>query len=237
MSSTGRKNARGGFGLDDFPTPRWCVYRLLEAIGDELPSGLWSEPCAGAGNIIRAVDTVRSDVRWLANELNEDYGEVLSAIPSVLGVTHHDARQLDLPATVSVAITNPPFDGSEDVLVSLLAPGSLLPILLQRLNWCGGPRAELFRQLRPSVFPLPNRPSFRETTRIDKNGKTVKSSTDSIEYAWFVFDGRGRFQVLGDTPADVRAAEKAERRLAERFVEQAEDALRRVEMAEEEGSS
>lgn len=236
MSSTGR-NDRPRSALDDYPTPRWCVHRLLEAIGDELPGGLWSEPCAGAGNIVRAVDMVRRDVRWMTNELNESYGEVLSAIPSVLGVTHHDARELDLPATVSVAITNPPFDGSEDVLVSLLAPGSLLPILLQRLNWCGGPRAELFRQLRPSVFPLPNRPSFRETTRLNpKTGKLTKSSTDSIEYAWFVFDGRGRFQVLNDTPADVRAAEKAERRLAERFVEEAEDALRRVELAEEEGA-
>lgn len=209
MSST-RKGKRHGGDLDDFPTPRWCVHRFLERYR-QLPSGLWVEPCAGAGNIIQAVNEVQ-DVVWHANELNQEYEEALRARGCAV-VTIGDVRTYTPPRDAKVIITNPPFCIAEDVLYRcMLVPGALV-VLLQRLNWCAGPRSELFRQYNPSVYVLPQRPSFRDVVTIDeKTGKKRTSSTDSIEYAWFVFDGQGRFEVLDDTPEEVRAAEKKERR-------------------------
>lgn len=64
MSATGRSDVRR---LDDFyATPAWCVRRLLEGVNP--PGGLWLEPCAGDGAIIRAVEEMRADVKWHAVE-------------------------------------------------------------------------------------------------------------------------------------------------------------------------
>lgn len=201
MSSTGRAEDRQA--LDDYPTPRWCVHRLLERYA--LAGGLWLEPCAGAGSIIRAVGEVRDDVRWYANELNTAYGPALRALPSVELVGHADARTLAPPPPLSVIITNPPFGPSLEILEPMLHSGARVAFL-QRLNWAAGPRRERFRTLFPSVYVLPDRPSFIDTYEAE-TPHILKPGTDSIEYAWFIFDGRGQFRVLGDTPAEVRAAE------------------------------
>lgn len=198
MSSTDAIT-RGGQGLDDFPSPRWTVHRLLEAI--ILPGDVWVEPCAGAGSIIRAVNEVRQDVRWIANEINSSYLPALQSIANMQVVASEDARTLDIGNGPTVIITNPPFVHALEILQQCLKVKSATSIFLERLNWCAGPRRELFRALSPSTYVLPDRPSFTD------NGKT-----DSIEYAWFVFDGRGQFRVLNDTPKEVRTAEKLERR-------------------------
>ena len=223
MSSTNRGNDRDP--LDDYPSPRWTVYRLLER--RPLPGGLWYEPCAGAGNIIRAVDQVRMDVRWIANELNPKYVpelEVLKAkgYPIEL-ITTEPAQDLVVGPGVSVAISNPAFTPSADILIKLLvgAPGAL-PVLLQRIGWGGGPRSELFRHLKPSVYQIPQRPSFKDIVSVNpKTGKKQTSSQDSTEYAWWVFDGLGKFEILDDTPDEVIKAEKAERRAAEAAMQRA----------------
>lgn len=208
MSSTGRGEDRQA--LDDYPTPRWCVHRFLEAY--QLPSGLWLEPCAGTGSIIRAVSEVRSDVTWHANELNTAYGPVLSSLSAVIpgGVTHEDALLIEPDYGFTVALTNPPFTPSLEILTNLLK-FPLLTVFLQRLNWAAGPRRDLFRAVRPSVYVLPDRPSFIDTYETE-TPHILKPGTDSIEYAWFVFDGRGEFRVLGDTPDTVRRAEIEEGR-------------------------
>ena len=216
MSST-RKGKRHGGELDDFPTPRWCVHRLLECKELILPSGLWIEPCAGAGNIIRGVNEVRDDISWHANELNPVYEEALLKFVRTPLVRIGDVLTFDIDHSAKVIITNPPFCIAEDVLHRcMMVPGAVV-VILQRLNWCAGPRSEIFRQFKPSVFVLPQRPSFRDVYTTDpKTGKTRMSSTDSIEYAWFVFDWRGHFTMLADTPDEVRAAEKKERRALEK---------------------
>ncbi len=208
MSSTNPKT-RGGAGLDDFPTPRWCVHRLLELY--ELPPGQWLEPCAGAGSIIRACSEYLDDGQWFANELNPRYLPALRNHDRILLASDYDARDLPIPPTVSAIITNPPFALSLPILKAMLerAPQAVT-IFLQRLNWAAGPRRELFRKLTPSIFVLPDRPSFVDT--INKKTGKLKASTDSIEYAWFVFDQRGLVRVLEDTPAKVRRAEIDERR-------------------------
>lgn len=225
MSSTNRGAERDP--LDDYPSPRWTVHRLLDARVVPI-GGIWYEPCAGAGNIIRAVaewcdlhDPTGEQIerpRWIANELNPKYLPALRALPRVELVTCEDAQELIVGPGCAVGISNPAFAPSAEILVRMLtgAPGAL-PVFLQRIGWCGGPRAELFRHLKPSLYPLPQRPSFKDVVSIDpKTGKARKSSQDSTEYGWWVFDGLGRFEVLGDTPDEVRAAEKAERRAAEK---------------------
>lgn len=198
MSST-TPLIRGGNGRDDFPSPRWPVHRLLEAY--QLPGGVWLEPCAGEGSIIKAVNEFRSDVIWLANEINPGCESSLLAIPNMHAVAVSDARQLTLAcAPPAVIITNPPFMYAEEILERCLSIKSLT-IFLKRIDWCTGPRAEIYRQLSPSLYALPNRPSFTD------DGKT-----DSSDYAWHVFDGLGKFKVLKNTPAEVRRAEKEERR-------------------------
>lgn len=224
MSSTNRGAERDP--LDDYPSPRWTVHRLLDRLPwlIDLP-GLWYEPCAGAGNIIRAVCewcewNRKPYPRWLANELNAKYLPALRALQAlsiVELVTNEDATELNVGPGLAVGISNPAFVPSAEILIRLLtgAPGAL-PILLQRIGWGGGPRAELFRHLKPSLYQLPQRPSFKDVVSIDpKTGKERKSSQDSTEYAWWVFDGKGIFEILDDTPDEVRAAEKAERRAAE----------------------
>jgi len=207
VSATNRSAER--LALDDYPTPRWCVHRLLEVY--ELRGGLWLEPCAGAGSILRAVAEVRSDVLWQANDLNPDHYRTLGRRDDVRLVMGDDAREIVVHPEVVVAITNPPFGPSLDILRHLLDAGVRLPIFLQRLNWAAGPRRELFRALKPSSLVLPDRPSFMDLYEVEKPD-VLKAQTDSIEYAWFVFDGRGEFRVLGDTPSEVRAAEIEEGR-------------------------
>jgi hypothetical protein len=211
MSSTARAEDRQA--LDDYPTPRWCVHRLLERY--PLPAGLWLEPCAGSGSIIRAVSEVRSDVRWHANELNAAYATALCSFDSVHTASHLDARQVTPSAPIFVIITNPPFSCALEILERMLDSGARV-IFLQRLNWAAGPRRARFRRLFPSVYVLPDRPSFIDTYEAERPD-VLKPGTDSIEYAWFCFDGRGQFRVLGDTPDTVRRAEIEEgRRLGTR---------------------
>ena len=45
MSATNRGAVRNEH--DFYPTPAWCVHRLLEAV--PLPAGRWLEPCVGDG--------------------------------------------------------------------------------------------------------------------------------------------------------------------------------------------
>lgn len=206
MSSTGRKADRQA--LDDYPTPRWCVHRLFEAY--DLPAGRYLEPCAGGGSIIRAVSDIRSDITWDANELNPVYLDALSALPNVRVVTNDDARQVRVFTDIAVAMTNPPFTPSLQILESILL-GRALVIFLQRLNWAAGPRRDLFRKLKPSAYVLPDRPSFIDTYEAETPNK-LTPGTDSIEYAWFVFDGRGEFHVLADTSENVRGLEILEGR-------------------------
>ena len=206
MSSTGRASER--IELDQYWTQRWCVHRLLEAY--ILPPGLWLEPCAGTGAIIRAVSEVRSDVTWHANEIDPSYLPGLQALPAVATLSDRDARELTLGARPVVSISNPPFTPSLEILAQML-PLAETVIFLQRLNWAAGPRRELFRSIKPSVYVLPDRPSFVDMYD-EETPSVLKAQTDSIEYAWFVFDGRGAFGILADTPAEVRRAEIEEGR-------------------------
>lgn len=108
MSST--KRNKEGFAravFDYYPTPTWAVQRLLEKV--DLPGGVWFEPCAGDGAIVKAVNAVRQDVEWKLNEIQPVMCETLRVVPHC-SLTNMDYLRIS-PTTPQpkVIITNPPF--------------------------------------------------------------------------------------------------------------------------------
>jgi hypothetical protein len=192
MSSKGRGTVSAPH--DFYRTPAFPVHRLLEAYA--LPAGSWFEPCAGEGDIIKAVNAVRNDIIWYTNEIRPECEEALAPL-SRFRLYGDLLLQTEFPIC-HVYITNPPFTISLEIVEHLLKYGRFNHfIILQRLNWAAGPRRDLFRRLKPSTYVLPDRVSF-----------TPDGKTDSTEYAWFVFDGRGEFHVLTDTPKEIRKRDR-----------------------------
>ena len=198
MSSTNRGSTRTS--LDFYPTPSWCVHRLLEEV--VLPGGAWLEPCAGNGAIIDAVRAMRSDVEWTAVEVQPHVGSHLHSRSQVTDVHLDDFFQLsDDLRRHRVVITNPPFSSAERFIRASLELADHVVMLL-RLNFLASlKRAPLMREHPPDVYVLPNRPSF------------TGSGTDSIDYAWFHWPpGRrtdGRLKVLATTSKEDRGASSA----------------------------
>lgn len=199
MSSTNRGSQRSP--ADFYPTPAWCVARLLEAAA--LPGGHWMEPCAGDGSLIRSCNAYRSDIHWSAAELRPACRLDLEALIGDPGRVHigdllesEDWLRAQSP---DVIITNPPFRLAREVMSVLVGNGATV-VLLLRLNFlASAQRAPFMRRHPPDVYVLPNRPSFIG------GGKT-----DSVEYAWFVWPGSsaarasGQLQVLAPTPVQER---------------------------------
>ena len=108
MSATNRGGKRSDG--DFYPTPAWCVDRLLEEV--ELPAGRWLEPAAGDGAIIQAVNAKRDDVRWQAIELSPRHKSKLGRLVGKESTKIGDFVDLApwmATASFDVVITNPPF--------------------------------------------------------------------------------------------------------------------------------
>lgn len=198
VSATGRGAER--VVSDYYPTPAWCVARLLEAV--LLPGGAWLEPAAGDGAIIRAVNEDRNDVTWSAVELREECAPALRTllVPHG-GVLIADFLQVPKTVQFNVAVLNPPFSHAQ-AFIEKCQLMAVWVCALERLNFLEGEeRNDFFRYDMPDVYVLPNRPSF------------TGEGTDSIAYAWFVWgpeQGRndGRIVVLPTTPASERRVPK-----------------------------
>ena len=199
MSST-KKNSKKRIENDYYPTPAWCIDRLLEEVN--MLSGKWLEPAAGDGALIRSVDA-RLGVRptWTAVELQDKFKTDLEA--SVDPSRVHIESFLDAPLLkeYDVIITNPPFSKALEFIKKSIELEPEYVCMLLRLNFMGsGERSDFLRQYTPDIYVLPNRPSF--------NGK----GTDSIEYAWFIWDrsksfgsgGSGKIKILKDTDVKIR---------------------------------
>ncbi len=207
MSATNRGGQRSP--ADYYPTPSWCVDRLLDAVGDRLfplngADPVFWEPCVGNGAIVNAVDAWAErhgwePPRWLLSDVEP-------RTPPEWDVFVHDAakeRPVERQLFVDVAITNPPFSQALEITVALLSQAQAV-VVLQRLNWLASEaRLKFWRTYHCHVYILPNRPSFTD------GGKT-----DSIEYAWFLFcapyalgyDGGRQWHLLDATPAEERRA-------------------------------
>lgn len=199
MSSTQRGGQRSE--ADFYATPAWPVHRLLERL--KLPGGIWLEPAAGEGHIIRAVNIHRvrragfyddNDVSWRACEIREECRSKLEPFPTIIG----DFLSLDLPGRADVLITNPPFSLAQEFIEAGLKCADYAVFLL-RLNFLGTARRNsFFQSTMPDVYVVPDRISF-----------TADGKADSIEYAWFVFGPdrqrrTGQIEVLEITPAEQR---------------------------------
>lgn len=192
MSSTGRSDVR--VVHDVYPTPAWCVERLLEATA--LPGGLWLEPAAGDGAIIRAIARAREDITWNALEIRAECEPALLGTGAAVQIA--DALTLDWrDFSPTVIITNPPYLLAEGFLERALETDAII-VLLLRLDFLGSDRrSPIFHLMPPDLYVLPNRPSF------------VYGRTDSTEYGWFIWERSrarsfGRLQVLSTTPREVR---------------------------------
>lgn len=184
MSSTGRGAARRE--ADFYPTPAWCVQRLLDHV--ELPGGDWLEPGAGEGHIIRAVNAERSDVRWTAVELRKHCLPFLEAA-GAKRITIHDFPSLGWGKSWAVCLGNPPYLEAREHIAAALRMAEEVVMLLSVGFLAAKERRGFFEKYgTPDVHVLPDRPSF------------TGSGTDSTTYAWMRWkaDGsqEGRVSIL-----------------------------------------
>lgn len=228
MSSTGRGTERAE--ADFYPTPPWCVDRLLERL--QLAPGQWLEPSAGEGAIIWAVNAFyrrraaelraspelgkvgrdllaafERGVDWSAIELRQ---ECLSSLLEAIktggtiggGVRIQDFLRADLldEAPWDVAIMNPPFSHALAFVERCLE-------LVPRGYVCALERLNWMAGPRAKVFRrnMPDVYVLPDRPSFKGNGET-----DSIEYAWFVWGpGRGRLaghvELLASTPREQRS--------------------------------
>lgn len=194
MTATGRSEAR--IPNDFYGTPSYTVHRLLERL--DLPGGAWLEPSAGAGNIIRAVNAVRRDVKWTAVEHGEatrdallDTGATVFSSTNFLGWA--PLRRF------SVCLMNPPFKNALAHVQHAMTMADVVVALL-RMNWlCSEDRHAWMSANTPDLYVLPQRPSFTGV------------GVDSTEYAWMVW-GRGgrRLEMLALTDLSQRNADREE---------------------------
>lgn len=216
MTSTNRNPA---IHHENYETPRWVVRRLLEEVW--LPPGHWIEPCAGNGRIIRAVCEDRPGcISFTAVELRKEcLPQLLLAGPQLLetgrrkndprlihcprdfvkGFAPHEHRKLSEGSSYfDVAITNPPFSKSFEVLSKCLVIAEYV-VMLQRTDWLGGGsnngKNEFLRNFPPDVYPLPDRIKFMvngefprypmDFEKVELRGKPMPG--DSSDYSWFVW--------------------------------------------------
>ena len=213
MSSTNRGKER--HRKDDYPTPDWCLHRLMDANPKFLVSCRslnFLEPCAGDGAIIRAYhghELSYSEANWEAVELRNvkanrkglaidnvtvEFGDFFKSGPVLAGA--------EALCRYHLAITNPPFSLAFEFIKACWPISDPICFLL-RLNFLGSAgRHPWMQQHMPDVYIIPDRPKFAK----NKDGKW---GTDSIEYAWMHWDTskpqtHGRIQLLDLTPLEKR---------------------------------
>jgi hypothetical protein len=187
VSATNRSDVRDE--LDRYDTPAWCVHRLLEAV--DIPVGRWLEPSAGSGAIRAAVERQPYGgwIQWTEMDI----------APRRAGIVEQDFLAAKFEHTYAglpfrCAIGNPPYRLAEDFARRCVGVADVTVFLL-RLNWlAGAKRADWMQRNTPSIYVLPNRPSF------------TGGGTDATDYAWFVWR-KGvtpEVKILATTPASER---------------------------------
>ncbi len=202
MSSATTRNNPGRDPYDYYPTPPWCVHRLLDKIGLPL-IGTWFEPASGDGAIVRAVhswckDRNKSPPLWITNDIRQDaqshYNKDFSLLASL---------EFFQQSEFTVFLTNPPFSLADRFLeqaLRLKGPHGRPPIIgmLLRLQWMETRgRAPLMQRHTPTLAILPDRPNF-----------TVTGNGDMCEYAWHIWnhpDHEKEVMVLDTTDRRLRA--------------------------------
>lgn len=194
MSATNRGATRNTF--DQYPTPPWCVDRLMDEMNKGLKKlsivrpGTWCEPCCGDGNIVKAVNRWRAKntlprVEWQLYDIDPKYGDGMadlvgpsghSAVLDFTTFNHHATKPFD------VTITNPPYSHAQEIAEVCFRTSNDIFLLL-RVNFLGSKKRHPFYRKYgvPDLLVLPNRPPYVENP---EGG----SDTDATEYAWFHWD-------------------------------------------------
>lgn len=201
MSAKGRGRHEGG-EHDYYPTPAWCVDRLLDDCGDLLFSAHALEPTCGDGAIIRAASAWLErqgwHTHWTGVELRR--GALHAGTPVDKLFEGEDFRTWQPPRRFDFAIGNPPYSLAEQIARKALACSDRVALLLRTGFLGSDERVDFWRGVgaNPALRVLPDRPSF------DGVG------SDSATYAWFVW-GSSEIQgvhMLDSTPLAVRNAQK-----------------------------
>jgi hypothetical protein len=206
VSAAGRGEHRGG-DVDFYPTPAWCVDRLLDDCGADLlgPAVFMLEPTIGDGAIVRACDAWyartfphRSPLRWTGVELQRGRLDARTRLAEhVEGV---DFRKWTPSDRFDVSIGNVAYNIAESLIRHALRHADVVVQLLH-LGFLGSDeRVDFYRTVgsRLALRVLPERPSF------DGEG------TDAIPYAWYIWNHPTITGVkqLETTPKGVRNAQK-----------------------------
>lgn len=184
------------------------------------------EPFAGRGAIVRAVLDHWSVADVHAVELDPARAGILKSTFKTVDVECGDFFATSYDGGFDLGITNPPFEAAIPGVLRMFE-GCRETVALLRLNMLGSmDRIEFWRKHPADVYVLSKRPSFcaslkcgekrkcdwKQTMYLDQwevaatrpkvcggcGGKLSVITTDSCEYAWFVWGpGRGnRWEIL-----------------------------------------
>lgn len=213
MSSTNRGASREN--LDFYRTQPRPIDALLDTL-DLRPDMLVLEPAAGDGAIVRRLlERGHNPERIHAIELDPGRAAIVRQI--VPNVHCADYMKWRAREQYDLILTNPPFALATTfarAALGMVKENGTVALLL-RLNWLGSKERARFHREHPSdTLILPMRPEFiasmscsakrqgcmyRESLPIEAprpklcplcGAKTMCSTTDSIEYAWFVWGPR-----------------------------------------------
>lgn len=195
--------------FESYPTPPWAIERLLERVW--LPFDSYLEPCAGDGNIIRAIAKhTRSVARDpVAIEIQPQFAERLSAITDrvIIGDCLEELPRF-ADRSFPLAITNTPFSLAFPILKELRRVADWVVLLLRVGFFEGGAspateeKAAFLDEDFPDLYILPHRPPFSVSKTTGKPGQ------DSSTYCWAVWTPEkrreGKVTRLAVTPREVR---------------------------------
>jgi len=187
MSSTLRGYDR--HKSDYYVTPSWIIVELFDQIPElfeDMDGRMALDPCAGGGVVngqkfsMPYPDVLRGR-GWESITTLDIRSDSLADIKADF-LTWDNPDNLDF----DLIITNPPFAIAEEITrkaLELVDTESGKVIMLQRLNWLGSAaRDDFFSEYPPTTIVMHSRrPSFGGT-----------SSTDSVEYAHFIWDNSDR---------------------------------------------
>jgi len=189
------------------------VHRLMDAM--HLCSGVWYEPCAGHGAIVKAVSSwhkkrrfQEANIRWVTNDIDPSgIDERMEANP--LGrniVSDYLIQEPGDPVfgSVNSVITNPPYILAFEVIKKTFDcfHDANIVMLLRICFLASIKRQSFLCRHVPDIYVLPNRPSFT----YDGQGQ--------YDYAWFVWKKdqknkrSGRISILDTTPIQDRKNNK-----------------------------